>query len=112
MPKTLVELNTKAFRLLTGMGIEQSPAAEDLQSIGEYVEPLMAQLEADSVISYIDTDEIPDELFLPLARLLANVAGPEYGTAMNEDARRRDEQMLRRLLSSKPTYETQKAVYY
>lgn len=110
--KTLDDLKTKAFRLLTGMGPEQEPAAEDLATIGEYVDPLLAQLSADGIVTIGDSDEIDLEYFLPLARLLANVAGPEYGSQMNEDARLRDERMLRRLVAGQPTYEPQKTEFF
>lgn len=110
--KTLVELTTEAFGILTGLDPSQTPAAEDLATIETYVGPLVAQLEADQIVSIPDTDEIPDEYFMPLARLLANVAGPRFGSPMNEQAKMVDERALRRLTASKPTYETLRTVYY
>jgi hypothetical protein len=109
--KTLIELETEAFGILTGNDPSQSPATEDIETIGEYVGPLLAQLSVD-VVSIPDSDEIPVEYFLPLARLLANVAAPRYGQAFNEDARIRDEAILRKLTAARPTYETLRADYF
>lgn len=110
--KTLIELKTEAFGILTGLDPSQAPEAEDLDTIGVYVSPLLAQLARDEIVYIGDEDAIPNEFFLPLARLLANVAGPRFGSPMNEDAKKIDERTLRRLNSSKPTYETLKTVYY
>lgn len=110
--KTLTELKTEALGILTGLDPAQSPEVEDLDTIGQYVEPLIAQLEVDNIVSNADTDEIPLEYFLPLARLLANVAGPRFGSPMNEQAKQIDERALRRLTSSRATLEPLKAVYY
>ena len=77
-----------------------------------YVAPLLAQLAQDEIVSIPDADEIPNEYFLSVARLLANVAGPRFGSAMNEDARRIDEAALRRLTASRRTFETLKPDYF
>jgi hypothetical protein len=110
--KTLTELKTEALGILVGLDPSQSPDVEDLDTIGKYVDPLLAQLAVDEIVYITDSNEIPNEYFLPLARLLANVSGPRFGSPMNEDAKRIDEQALRRLTTGKPTYEPMKAVYY
>lgn len=110
--KTLIELKTEAFGILTGVDPSQPIAVEDLDTIGVYVDPLLAQLAQDEIVSIPDSDEIPNEYFLPIARLLANAAGPRYGSPMNPDAKETDERALRRLTAARPTYETMQAVYY
>ena len=112
MPKTLTDLKSEAFGILTGNDPFQAPATEELETIGTYVEPLVEQLSADGIVTIPDTDEIPDEYFLPLARLLANVAGPRFGSAMNADAKEMDERALRRISASRPTFETLRAEYF
>ncbi len=110
--KTLAELKVEAFGILTGMDPSQTPEVEDIDTIGQYVDPLFAQLAADQICLVQDQEEIPLEYFMPLARLLANVAGPRFGQAMNAEARIADENALRRLTGNKPTYETLRVVYY
>ena len=110
--KTLIELQTEALGILTGLDSNQDPAPEDLNTIGVYVDPLVAQLSKDEIVYIDNTNAIAQEYFLPLARLLANVAGPRFGSPMNEDAKQTDEKALRRMTASKPTYEVLKAVYF
>lgn len=110
--KTLQELETEAFAILTGMDPNSSPAAEDLAVIETYVDPLLSQLAADQIVYIADSDEIPNEYFLPVARLLANVCGPRFGSAMNQDAKEADERTLRRLVASQPTYEPMEGHYF
>jgi hypothetical protein len=110
--KTLTDLKTEAFGILVGLDPSQSPDVEDLATIGEYVDPLLAQLAADEIVYIDDSDAIPVEYFLPVARLLANVAGPRFGSPMNPQARQDDERALRKLTSGKPTFETMKVDYY
>jgi hypothetical protein len=110
--KTLTDLKTEALGILVGLDPASSPEVEDLETIGQYVDPLLAQLAADEIVYVADSDEIPVEYFLPLARLLANVAGPRFGSPMNAAAKIEDERALRRLTAGKPTYETLRATYY
>lgn len=110
--KTLLELKTEAFGILTGNPPSETPSDEDLDTIDAYVDPLLAQLAQDEIVLIADSDEIPVEYFLPIARLLANVAGPRFGSQMNQDAKRIDEAALRRLTSARPTYETLKVDYF
>jgi hypothetical protein len=110
--KTLQELETEAFAILTGMDPNSSPAAEDLDTIETYVDPLLEQLAADEIVYIADRNAIPNEFFLPLSRLLANVCGPRYGSAMNQDAKDADERVLRRIVASKPTFEPMEGHYF
>jgi hypothetical protein len=110
--KTLSDLETEAFGILTGLDPSQQPAAEDLETIGKYVDPLLEQLSADGIIAITDKNSISQAVFLPLTRLLANVAGPRFGSPMNADAKKADEAALRRIAASRPTYETIRAEYF
>jgi hypothetical protein len=79
-------------------------ANEDDDTIDGLVDPLIAQLLADDIVYIDDDDAIDVKYFIPLARLLANMAGPDFGSPVNEDAKKADEGILRRLSSSRPTY--------
>lgn len=110
--KTLTDLKTEAFGILTGFDPTQTPSAEDLATIDTYVDPLVAQLRTDEVVYIDDTNEIPDEYFQPLSRLLANVCGPRYGSPMNAQAKLDDESALRRLTAPRPTYSVMEGNYF
>lgn len=112
MPKNSNELKTEALSILTGMDPNQEPEVEELTAVGKYLDPLVEQLAADGVCIVQDIEEIPDSWFLPLARLLANVAGPRFGSPMNEDAKQIDERALRRLTAAPPTYEALGGKYF
>lgn len=98
---------TEIGKLVSGQEIE----AEDHDTIAALVDPLSRQLAVDGVVDF-DPDEIEPEYFLPLARLLANESAPSFGIGKSEDVKRADESMLRKLTSSKPTFETLKAKYF
>jgi len=112
MSKSLTDLKSEAFGILTGNDPYQTPATEELETIGVYVDPLIEQLATDDIVVIADTSEIPEAYFLPLARLLANAAGPRFGSPMNEQAKQVDEAALRRLSAARPTYETLTADYF
>lgn len=80
-------------------------APEDSNTLDNLVDPLIAQLSAQSVIYIGNTDEIDNEVFLALAACLANIAGPSFGSAINDQAWARDTQTLRQVAWAGPTYE-------
>lgn len=110
--KTRAQLKERAAKDLAVIEPGEALSAEDDATFDGLIDPLIAQLAADDVIFIQDVEEIELELFLPLARLLANVAGPDFGSPINEDAKRADEAVLRRLSAAKPTYEALKVDFF
>jgi len=110
--KTRDQLIHRALKNIGIIEAGESPAAEDYASVDDLVDPLIATLAADEVYYLGDTDEIPLDVYLPLSRLLGNAAGPDFGYPFNEDAKRMDEAILRRLSSTEPTLETLKVKSY
>ena len=109
--KTRDQLITRALKSLAIIEAGEAPAAEDYATVDDMVDPLIAQLEADEIIYIQDSDAIELQYYEPLARLLANACGPDFGSPVNEDARQRDQQILRRINATRPTYETLKVDY-
>jgi len=87
-------------------------SAEDQDTLDNLVDPLIAQLLSDSIVYIDDAEAIDVSLFLPLAAVLANYAGPSFGAPINDAALVRDQAMLRRIAASKPTYAPLKASYF
>jgi hypothetical protein len=110
--KTRDQLINRALKSLGIIEAGEAPAAEDYSTVDDMIDPLLAQLAVDSIVYIGDSDEIPLEYYEPLARLLANNCGPDFGSAINQDAKIRDEQLLRRLSSQRPTYEVLKTEYF
>lgn len=110
--KTRDQLKQRAAKDLGIIEPGETLSTEDDETFDGLVDPLIAQLAVDQIAYISDSEQIELELFLPLARLLANIAGPDFGSPINEAAKQQDEQALRRLTSTKPTGETLKAKYF
>lgn len=112
LTKTRSQLIERAAKDLGIIEPGETLSAEDQETFDGLVDPLIAQLNADSIVYIQDDEAIEVEYFLPLARLLANIAGPDFGSPINEAAKMQDEQTLRRMSSAKPSYETMKVEYF
>lgn len=110
--KTRAQLITRALKSLGQLDPGEDPSPEDYATLDDLIDPLIAQLAADEVVYIQDAEAIELEFYLPLARLLANAAGPDFGSPVNLDAKTTDEAELRRLNASKPTFQTVKTEYY
>lgn len=110
--RDLSDLVERAATELGALSSGQTLSEEDQESIEELVDPLVRQLSLDGVVDISDTDAIPSEYFLPLAKLLANVAAPSFGQQESRDVKMSQERALRSLAQTRPTFETMKTVYY
>lgn len=102
--KTRSQLKERAAKDLGIIEPGETLSSEDDETFDGLVDPLIAQLSADEIIYIQDDEAIEVAYFLPLARLLANIAGPDFGSPINEEAKRSDEATLRRMASTRPTY--------
>lgn len=112
LTKTRAQLTERALKSIGALEPGESPSAEDSATVDGLIDPLIAQLAVDQIAYISDDEAIELALFLPLARLLANAAGPDFGSPVNEEAKALDEQILRRLTATKPTGETLRAEYF
>lgn len=110
--KSRAQLIERALKNIGALEPGETPSAEDSDTMDGLIDPLVAQLAKDQICYITDTDEIELEVFMPLARLLANMAGPDFGSAINEQAKEIDEATLRRLTANGPTYEVLRAEYF
>lgn len=110
--KTRSQLKERAAKNLGIIEPGETLSTEDAETFDGLIDPLVAQLHADDIVYIQNTEEIELEFFLPLARLLANIAGPDFGSAINEAAKLTDEAELKRITSTRPTYEAQQGNYY
>lgn len=110
--KTRRQLIHRALASIGALEPGEAPSTEDYNTMDGLVDPLIAQLSADEIVYIDDTDAIDVAFFIPLANLLANAAGPDFGSPVNDDAKARDEATLRRLTAGKPTYQVQVGEYF
>ncbi len=110
--KTRTQLKERAAKNLAIIEPGETLSPEDADTFDGLIDPLVAQLAADEVVYIANTEEIELEFFLPLARLLANIAGPDFGSPINEAAKIADEAELKKITSTRPTYAPQEGNYY
>lgn len=110
--KTRDQLIERALKEIGALLPGEAAAAEDYATLDDLIDPLFEQLSSDTIYTVNDADAIELDAFLPLSRLLANMAGPEFGAPINDQAKARDEGILRRISSSKPTYLPLKTDYF
>lgn len=110
--KTRAQLVHRALSAIGALEPGEAPSPEDYSTVDGLFDPLIAQLSEDQIIYIDDPEEIPVAIFLPLANLLGNMAGPDFGSAVNDDAKLRDENTLRRLAATKPSYEPIAGEYF
>lgn len=91
-------------------GEDLSP--EDYNTLDNLYDPLIEQLSADRITSILDASEIKVAVFMPVASLLANMAGPSFGSPINDQAMIRDQNTLRRIEATDPTYQPQQGHYF
>ncbi len=111
--KTNQQLVVRALRILGVVGTGQEPSAENVQTIGELVEPMFARLEALDIAQAPAVDQIPDDAFEPFAILLAQEAAIDFGAARDEGAAVRatdDLKMLSREAAVSPFLSTDIAI--
>lgn len=110
--KTRTDLIERAATELGALPSGQPLSDEDAATLDALVDPLLRQLASDDVVEVADSNAVPAEFFLPVARLLANEASPSFGIAYSLEAKLENERQLRRLVAPRPTRERQKATYY
>lgn len=75
-------------RTLRNLGVlpqGQSPNAEESQSIDDLIDPTIEELKARQVcLVDINPNYIEEEFFLPLGRIMAAAAAPEFGQDQNQ----------------------------
>lgn len=105
---TRQELVTQALYDLGAAYPGQAAASEDYADVDKFVDGLIAQLASRGIAVVSDDEAIPDEMFRPLALLLANEASAEFGGTFDVAGA---ESRLRQITRSGPTYEVAQGDY-
>jgi hypothetical protein len=113
MAKTSANIIADALDLLgRGPGVGQAVPPEDYMTMQGFVEPLYRQLSRKGVVTIGNPEDLPEEIYNPLTWLLANAAAPKYDMPQSADGQREQEQEIRRVLASQPTYEPLQTEYF
>jgi hypothetical protein len=78
MPRTSIDLATRALSRLGKVASGQPPAAEDLDIALDGIRSLIDDLQIRGLVYVPDEDAIDDSVFLPLASLLAASIAEEF----------------------------------
>lgn len=112
MTKTRDELVKKAISLFQQEGAGQSIDQEDYATFDDAVEPILAELSEAEVVTVGDVEAIDDAIFLPLARILMNEVGEDFGRPTDPAFRLESETRIRRVVAGKPLYTTLAVDYF
>lgn len=102
----------EALSNLGALVVGQTPSNEDLSTVDGMVDAFLRQLASDQVVTIANDEEIPADIFLPLGRLLANLAGPKYGLAINRESEIVDRAEIKRIIAARPTYEVLQTEFF
>lgn len=101
------QLVDRALRVLGVVPAGQTPDADDRLVVDEFVEPLLARLDAEGITTIPDAEQIPAAQFLDVAILLAAAAAADFGlAALPQNDPMQSEIRLRTVVSVGPTMET------
>jgi hypothetical protein len=114
--KNRTDLIHRTLRNLGVLPQGQSPSAEEYQSVSDLIDSTLAELEARQVtLVFIDADDIEEEFFQPLGRIMAAVAAPEFGQDQNQALwalKERAELDLKKMTAAKYTGVVTENTYY
>lgn len=110
--KTRLQLVHDVAGKLRVVGTGQQLEAEYAEEIDQRIDPLLIQLMADDVCIVGNTEAIPSEWFDCIAGLLANLCAPVAGLAFSPDVKMFYEMQLKRMTSSKPSFEVLATEYF
>lgn len=113
MTKTSATIIADALDLLgRGPGVGQAVPAEDYATMQGFIGPLYRQLSRKGVVTIGNYEDLPEEIYIPLTWLLANAAAPKYDMPQSAEGQLEQEQEIRRILASQPTYEVMRGEYF
>lgn len=119
MPRTTAALLERALQIVDQVGAGQTPSAEDQDLALNALTALLAELRTREILELyvypadLNSEDIPDDVFNPLANALALDLRPEFKGGEVTDAERESAfNRIRRITGNPPTYETLKVEYF
>jgi hypothetical protein len=110
--KTVDDLVNRAIGILNEDGAGQPVADEDAELVKGYADDLLPQLLASGIVTLYPGQQIAEEIFTPLARMLANEAGPEFGRPRDQGIFDNSELQIRRVLANSVVPDRRRQEYF
>lgn len=112
MSKTRVQIQFKAFAILTGGDVGVGVSAEDATDLDGYIDSVVAELNSDGTIYINDPDELDDALFITFCKLVANAAADEFAGVSDENKAQMLRNRLRVLVRQTPGFSPQVVEFF
>lgn len=112
MPRSRSDLRFKALSIIVGGDIGQAPSAEDATALDNYIDDVVDELSAKSIVYVSDLDSIENEIFGTLAQLVALAAANEFGGKTDPAQKRFYENEMRVIARQTPGYGPQQVTYF
>lgn len=112
MTQSRENLVLRALVELAVVGSGQAASAEDAARVNVEIEPLMADLASRNIWQWGNPDQIDDDAFIHLAKLLANSVAAPFGKPQDENVRLLSESRLRELKQVFLSGEPQRVDYF
>jgi hypothetical protein len=110
--RTRAELVNQALANLGVTDPNEIASAEDYKAVNDHFDTAMAQLSGEDIFTLADEDDIPLELFGPLADYLAEDSASDFGRAANQQAVQLAKARIRTITRNRPTYQTLASDYF
>ena len=107
MSKTRVQIQFKAFAILTGGDVGVGVSAEDATDLDGYIDSVVAELNSDGTIYINDPNDLDDALFITFCKLVANAAADEFAGVSDEKKAQSLRNRLRVLIRQTPGFSPQ-----
>ena len=112
MSRTRADLRFKALSIILGGDAGQQPSDEDATALDGYIDDVIAELSAKSIVTVSDPDDIDDAVFGNLAALVANAAADEFGGKMDPTKQAAAERNLRVIVRPQAAFGPQITEYF
>ena len=112
MSKTRVEIQFKAFAILTGGDVGAGVSAEDATALDEYINAIVSELNSDGTIYIDDPNDLDDALFITFCKMVANAAADEFAGKSDENLALQLRNRMRVLVRQTPGYGPQIVSYF
>lgn len=112
MSKTRVEIQFKAYAILTGGDVGTGVSAEDATDLDGYIDSVVAELNSDGTIYIDDPNDLDDALFITFCKLVANAAADEFAGVSDETKAQQLRNRLRVLVRQTPGYSPQVVEFF
>ena len=110
--RTRADLVNQALANLGVTDPNEIASAEDYKAVDDHFDTAMAQLSGEDIFTLADEDDIPLELFGPLADYLAEDAASDFGRAANPQTVALAVSKIRIITRNRPSYQTLATEYF